>query len=264
MRAATTIPSSLVRDNTMISPFADPEYKPATYYYTDAITDHAVRFVGDHAARPCRQAVLPVRRLHRRPLADARPARGHRQIQGQVRWRLRADPQGPLREGGRLGLIDPKQAMSPQAGDWDKVADKKWEAACMEVYAAMVDRMDQGIGKIVAELKRTGQLDNTLILFLQDNGGCAETMGRKADEGHPNIDRPASRRCRAMRPEEFAAAGSVPAQTRDGYPGPHGAEGDARAGRTLTSPTAGAGRTSPTPRSASTSTGSTRAASARR
>ena len=41
----------------------------------------------------------------------------------------------------------------------------------MEVYAAMVDRMDQGVGKIVAELKRTGQLDNTLILFLQDNGG---------------------------------------------------------------------------------------------
>ena len=41
--------------------------------------------------------------------------------------------------------------MTPQAGDWAKVADKKWEAAGMEVYAAMIDRMDQGIGKLVAD-----------------------------------------------------------------------------------------------------------------
>ena len=38
-------PSSLVRDDNMISPYADPEYKPKTYYYTDAIADHAVRFL---------------------------------------------------------------------------------------------------------------------------------------------------------------------------------------------------------------------------
>ena len=122
-----------------------------------------------------------------------------------------------------------------------------------------------GIGKIVAELKRTGQFDNTLILFLQDNGGCAEPMGRKADEGPPRHRATGSSPTfPAMRPEEFAAAGSVPKQTRDGYPVRDGAEGHARAGRTPTSPTAGAGRTSRTRRSASTSTGSTRAGSARR
>src|SRR5262249_12225848 len=42
-------PSSLTRDNTAISPFADPEYTPKTFYYTDAISDHAVRFLADHA-----------------------------------------------------------------------------------------------------------------------------------------------------------------------------------------------------------------------
>src|SRR5205085_9038421 len=42
-------PSSLVRDNTMISAYADPDYQPKTYYYTDAIAEHAVRFVADHA-----------------------------------------------------------------------------------------------------------------------------------------------------------------------------------------------------------------------
>ena len=46
----------------------------------------------------------------------------------------------------------------------------------MEVYAAMVDNMDQGIGRIVKTLKKNDELDNTLILFLQDNGGCAEFM----------------------------------------------------------------------------------------
>ena len=49
----------------------------------------------------------------------------------------------------------------------------------MEVYAAMVDNMDQGIGRLVQALKANGQLDNTLILYFQDNGGCAENRGRK-------------------------------------------------------------------------------------
>lgn len=49
----------------------------------------------------------------------------------------------------------------------------------MEVYAAMVDSMDRGIGRIVETLEANGQLENTLILFLHDNGGCAEDRGRK-------------------------------------------------------------------------------------
>jgi arylsulfatase A-like enzyme len=44
----------------------------------------------------------------------------------------------------------------------------------MAIYAAMVDRMDQNIGRITAELRSRGQLDNTLIVFVSDNGACAE------------------------------------------------------------------------------------------
>jgi arylsulfatase len=108
--------------------------------------------------------------------------------------------------------------MTPGPIDWTGVKDKKWEAAGMEVYAAMVDRMDRGVGKLVAELKRTGQFDNTLILYLQDNGGCAEPQGRTGNANHPNITRPERPTLPAMKPEEFAAGGSVPKQTRDGYP----------------------------------------------
>lgn len=46
----------------------------------------------------------------------------------------------------------------------------------MEVYAAQIDRMDQGIGRIVDALKAAGQLEHTLLLFLSDNGGCAECI----------------------------------------------------------------------------------------
>lgn len=210
-------PSSLVRDDTMISPFADKEYTPKTFYYTDAIADHAVRFVGDHAkdhaAKPFFLYVAFTAAhwpMHALPediqKYEGKYASGYEPIR-----------KARFEKAAKLGLIDPKQPMAP-GEDWDKVKDKKWEAAGMEVYAAMVDRMDQGVGKLVAELKRTGQFDNTLILFLQDNGGCAELQGRTGNANHPNIDRPEKPTFPVMKPEEFITAGSVPKQTRDGFP----------------------------------------------
>jgi len=211
-------PSSLVRGDTMISPFADPEYKPATYYYTDAISDHAVRFVGEHAKDNAKQpffmyvaytaAHWP---MHALPEDIKKYAGKYDAGYDSIR-------KARFEKAAKLGLIEAKEGLSPQAGDWAKVADKKWEAAGMEVYAAMVDRMDQGIGKLVAELKRTGQFENTLILFLQDNGGCAEPQGRNGNAEHPNIERPEKPTLPVMKAEDFAAAGSVPKQTRDGFP----------------------------------------------
>jgi arylsulfatase len=211
-------PSSLVRDNTMISPFADPQYRPATYYYTDAIADHAVRFVGDHAHdHPGKPFFLYVAFTAAHWPMHALPA-DVAKYRGKYDRGYDAIRKARFEKAAKLGVIDPRQGLSPQAGDWAKVKDKKWEAACMEVYAAMVDRMDQGIGKIVAELRRTGQFDNTLLLFLQDNGACAEPMGRSGNKAHPNIERPARPTFSVMRPADFAAFGSVPHQTRDGYP----------------------------------------------
>ena len=81
----------------------------------------------------------------------------------------------------------------------------------MEVYAAQIDRMDQGIGRIIDALRETGRLDNTLVLFLHDNGGCAEPHGRKP--GRPNKDaNPAPHR--PADPQWM----SRPMVTRDGRP----------------------------------------------
>jgi arylsulfatase len=115
----------------------------------------------------------------------------------------------------KLGLLSPKWQLSPTAGEWDKVKDKAWEARCMEVYAAMaamVDNMDQGIGRIVAQLKKQGELENTLILFLQDTGGCAETVGRSPDRSRP--EKPTFP---AMKADELQTS-MIPKQTRDGWP----------------------------------------------
>jgi arylsulfatase len=66
---------------------------------------------------------------------------------------------------------------------WDDAENHDdWDLR-MAVYAAQIDRMDQGIGKVIDKLKEQGQLDNTLIFFLADNGGCAEVI----DRGKPGV-----------------------------------------------------------------------------
>jgi len=89
----------------------------------------------------------------------------------------------------RLGLIDPQTTtLSERTGGptWADNPDKEWDALAMTVHAAMIDRMDQGIGRIIQALRQTGKLDNTLIVFLSDNGASAENA---ANYG-PGFDRP--------------------------------------------------------------------------
>ncbi|MFM1803080.1 MAG: hypothetical protein RJA81_2432 [Planctomycetota bacterium] len=211
-------PSSLVRDDTMISPYADPEYQPKTYYYTDAISDHAIRFISDHSTNsPEKPFFLYVAYtaahwpMHALPEDIAK-------YQGKYDSGYAPIREARLAKAKKLGIVSPDQAMTPGNVDWNSIENKDWEAAGMEVYAAMVDRMDQGIGRIMGQLKASNQFENTLIFFMQDNGGCAENMGRKGNEKHPDIVRPERPSFAVMKPEEFAAGGSVPSQTRDGFP----------------------------------------------
>ncbi len=203
-------PTGLCRQNAFITPENDPEYKPAKFYYTDAISDNAVRFLRQHEQQSPNNpffmyvaytaAHWPMHALEK-DIAKYKGKfdGGYEPIRNARLERLR-----------KLGLVDPKWGPSPRAGDWSHVDNKAWEARCMEVYAAMVDCMDQGIGRIVAQLKQSGRLDNTLILFLQDNGGCAEPMGRAVPTDQPTAI------CRPMEPNELQHKTWPPMQTRDG------------------------------------------------
>ncbi len=79
-----------------------------------------------------------------------------------------------------MGLLDRDRfpLSEPTHRDWSElsVAQKKDQVRRMQVYAAMIDRMDQNIGRVVDYLKRTGEFDNTLIIFASDNGASAEVV----------------------------------------------------------------------------------------
>lgn len=96
-----------------------------------------------------------------------------------------------LKREAELGLIDaskPAHDLVLKNGGWAKLsaAEKAEQIRSMEVYAAMVDRLDQNVGRVIEYLKRTGQYDNTVILFTSDNGAegmdirNAEIAGIKA------------------------------------------------------------------------------------
>ncbi len=175
-------PISLTEDNEPVelTPPDDPE--APIYYYTDAISEHAARFVRDHAEGERSDDPLFLYVAHTAP-----------------HWPLHALPEDIARYRGRyaagwdairaerrqrlieLGLIEadwPIAERDPRVPAWADVPgeERPWFERAMEVYAAQVDRMDRGIGGVVAALEETGRLDNTLILFLADNGGCAEVL----------------------------------------------------------------------------------------
>lgn len=203
-------PNTLVRDNTLISPYADPQYKPDSYYYTDAITDHSVRYIKEaDAASPFFLYVAYTAAHWPMHAKDSDIAK----YKGKYDAGYTAIRKARYERLVKMGLIDPQWAMSPADATRDSVKDAEFEARCMEVYAAMVDCMDQGVGKIVDALKEKNQLDNTLILWMQDNGGCAETLGR-AGEGKPRASAPS---LPPMKPADLQPD-MIPKQTRDGYP----------------------------------------------
>lgn len=78
-----------------------------------------------------------------------------------------------------LGVLQRNWDISRRDADvppWQQIGEQDWQASKMATYAAMVDRVDQSLGRLIATLKSTDQFDNTVILFMSDNGGSAEFM----------------------------------------------------------------------------------------
>ncbi len=206
-------PNTLVRDNTSISPFADPEYEPEEFYYTDAINDQAARFVNEHAkSQPDKPFFLYMAHTAAHWPMHAKE-KDIAKYQGRYDGGYEPIRSARLAKLKKLGLLDERWSLPPPAEDWNNVEDKAWESRCMEVYAAMVDCMDQGIGRFVDALKANGQYENTLIFFMQDNGACAEGMGRN----QPFVAR-AERPTLPPLTKDYLQPDMIPKQTRDGYP----------------------------------------------
>ena len=87
----------------------------------------------------------------------------------------------------KIQIIFPRADHVPA---WDSIeeSEKQWEADRMEVFAAMIDLVDQNIGRLIKDLKKRKVFDNTLFLFCADNGGCPfeRTRGRNLKPWDPN------------------------------------------------------------------------------
>ena len=83
-----------------------------------------------------------------------------------------------------LGVVDDKWVISPKDSDtpdWDDVQNKEYEDIRMATYCAMIEQVDRTVGRIIDTLKAKGEFDNTVIMFLSDNGGCAELFQEDTD-----------------------------------------------------------------------------------
>lgn len=175
-------PRTLTRDET---PVADSEL-PEDWYYTDAIGAAAAGFVTGHDAdRPLflyTAFTAPHWPLH----APESEITKHQERYEKGWDELRADRERRLKE---LGIFhQTPSGRDPRVPAWDEVTDHRWQARRMAVYAAQVAIMDRNIGRIVNALDATGRLAKTLLMFLSDNGGCAE--GLRYGRIDPTADNP--------------------------------------------------------------------------
>ena len=164
-------PRPLMHNYRLIEP------KDDNYYYTDAISDQAVHMI-DRAAQEERPFFLHVSYTAPHwPLHAFEEDIARYQTRYTQGWDVLRTSRHEELKG--LGILDKKWVISPRdekAPDWEDVEAQHWEDRRMAVYAAQVDRLDQGIGRIMGKLRELGIEQNTLVLFMSDNGGCAELL----------------------------------------------------------------------------------------
>jgi len=168
------VPANLYRDNEPIQATGD------RYYITDAITDEAIAYLRDHDKVNDAQPFFLYLSYNAPHFPLQCMPEDYERYKGRYMkgWdALRAER---LETQKRMGLVPANTTLAPRPDNipaWDTLSEeKKIEMdAIMATYAAMVDRVDQNIGKLVKSLEATGELENTILFFLSDNGGEAES-----------------------------------------------------------------------------------------
>lgn len=148
---------------------------PNKYWYlTDAISDHAVKYVQEYGVQENPFFLYVAYTAPHWPLHALEE--DIQRYLGRYRQGWDAVREARFKRMAEMGLIDPAWALPPrdaETADWHEVDQEDMDRR-MAVYAAQVDRMDQGIGRILDAIDATGNAENTLVLFLADNGACHE------------------------------------------------------------------------------------------
>lgn len=148
------------------------------FYTTDAFTDHGIRFIDEHLENGEDPFFLYLAYT-----APHWPLQAFEDDIAKYRGKYK-DGWDALRKKRHerqieIGLIDESWDLSPRTPgipDWESLDEKQRDELDlkMAVYAAMIDRVDQNMGKLISFLKESDVFDDTLILFLSDNGACQE------------------------------------------------------------------------------------------
>ena len=149
---------------------------PPDFYLTDAINDFAADFLdeaigGEGPFFLYVAHIAPHWPLHARQADIAAYRQQYREI-GWDDWRLRR-----FRAQHELGVVPDDWKLSPRPAsvrDWHSDLHKDWQAERMAVYAAQVEAIDRGLGQLLKIVHKAGQTDNTLVLFLSDNGAAPD------------------------------------------------------------------------------------------
>lgn len=174
-------PYGLVHNETPI------ERDSKDFYYTDFITDHSVDMIDRLSKDPSKPFFLYVAYTapHWPMQAKQEDVDRYKGVYDKGWDEIRRER---YERQIKMGLIDAKWDLSPRAfnpgladrdsqvSPWSSAKNKEWEATRMATYAAMVETMDRGIGKILAQLKKSKIDENTVVIFLSDNGACQENV----------------------------------------------------------------------------------------
>lgn len=196
------------------------EYKPGEFFATNAITDYAIDFLKEGEQTPGKPwfLYLAYQAVHFPLQAPAKDIEKYKESY-MVGWDVVRARR--LERMKKLGVVDkniklsersdiPEPSLAKRNGvPGDGIHNPAWEildadrqadlARRMAVYAAMLDNMDQNIGRVIQYLTETHQLENTLILFMSDNGACPEwepfgfeypkynARVTGSTPGHPNV-----------------------------------------------------------------------------
>jgi arylsulfatase A-like enzyme len=200
-------------------------YEHNQFYGTDAVTDHAIDFLTLARETPKQPWFLyvayhaPHFPLHARQQDIAK-------YEGKytVGWDVIRDQR--LKKMKELGIVSQNTKLTPRSRYWNYgetktgtnpewsslSADRRTDLAQrMAIYAAMVDRVDQNIGRILNDLIKAGELENTVVLFLSDNGACAEwdPFGFDIKSSNNNILHKGEQLKQMGSPETYHSVGSA-------------------------------------------------------
>jgi len=198
-------PGTLVSNNTFIAPGEN-------FYYTNAITDTAIKFIQEHKSPNPFFFYIAYTAAHWPLHAPENEVQKYKGVYDKGWDVIRLARFNKLQ---KIGLIS-KEAVLTERGvsipAWENAPLKDWQVRKMQVYAAMIDIMDQGIGKIISTLEQKGMLDNTVIFYMHDNGGCAEPL----DSDQPEIELTAEQKIVHPFAKDSIFVGKKQTYTREG------------------------------------------------